>query len=104
MTTLIAVLLNALRLKDLLIERKTALKMIAKIEKSEAVDDIAGILEVSDGIMVTRGNLGVGMDPEKAALIQENSIHRCNQAGKPVTTATQMLESMVATDPFFEVH
>lgn len=88
---------DVLRLKDLLIERKAALKVIAKIEKPEAVADIAGILQVSDGIMVARGDLGVEMDPEKVPLIQKNIIRRCNQAGKPVITATQMLESMVGS-------
>jgi pyruvate kinase len=88
---------DVLQLKNLLMDRKADLKIIAKIEKPEAVEDFAGILQVSDGIMVARGDLGVEMAPEKVPLIQKSIIRQCNQVGKPVITATQMLESMVRT-------
>ena len=86
---------DVLELQNVLFEEKSTLHVIAKIEKPQAVENFSSILEVAHGIMVARGDLGVEMSPEKVPLIQKRIIRECNQAGKPVITATQMLESMI---------
>lgn len=71
--------------------------IIAKIERAGALDQIDGILEATDGVMVARGDLGVEIPIERIAAVQKNLTKKANLLGKPVITATQMLESMTAT-------
>lgn len=74
-------------------------KVIAKIEKPQALNELDRILEVSDGVMVARGDLGVELDPEKVPLAQKEIISKANQFNKIVITATQMMDSMI-NNPF----
>lgn len=70
--------------------------LIAKLEKPEAMDDLDAILDLVDGVMVARGDLGVELPPERVPALQKLIIRRANRRGRIVITATQMLESMVA--------
>ncbi len=69
--------------------------VIAKLEKPQAIENLESILEIADGVMVARGDLGVEMPPEKVPAIQKHVIRRAAEYRKPVITATQMLESMI---------
>ena len=74
---------------------KSDVWIVAKLEKPQAVEHLDSILEVADGIMVARGDLGVEVPPEKVPAIQKHIIRRAAEYRKPVITATQMLESMI---------
>jgi pyruvate kinase len=69
--------------------------IIAKIEKSEAIEHVDAIIDTADGLMIARGDLGVEMDVAQVPIIQKDLIRRCHTAGKPVIVATQMLQSMI---------
>lgn len=82
-------------LRELMQQCGRVVPIIAKIEKHEALENIEAIIAVSDGLMVARGDLAVETALERVPLVQKNLIEKCNQLGKPVITATQMLKSMV---------
>ncbi|HEY0192549.1 MAG TPA: pyruvate kinase, partial [Kofleriaceae bacterium] len=81
--------------KRLLTADQVSIPVIAKIEKPQALDRLGDIIDVADGIMVARGDLGVELGPEKVPLWQKRMIAETNKRGKIVITATQMLESMI---------
>jgi len=83
------------RVKSFIKERNGFARVLAKIEKHEALEDIENIVAAADGIMVARGDLGIEVPIAKVPLIQKDLIARCNRVSKPVITATQMLESMI---------
>jgi len=85
---------DLLDIKALLKRRGSDIPVVAKIEKPEAVENLAGILVQADAVMVARGDLGVEMEPELVPTIQKDIIARCREKNKPVITATQMLETM----------
>ena len=70
-------------------------RIIAKIEKPEALEDLEGILEETDAVMIARGDLGVEIPKQEVPLVQKDIIQRCMHMGKPVIVATQMMESMI---------
>ncbi|WP_368503573.1 pyruvate kinase [Alkalihalophilus sp. As8PL] len=86
---------DVLEIRELLEQHQaTDIQIIPKIENQEGVDNINEILEVSDGLMVARGDLGVEIPAEEVPLVQKDLIKKCNAVAKPVITATQMLDSM----------
>lgn len=86
------------KLKRILKNKKAAIKVMAKIEKKEAVEDINAIINEADAVMIARGDLGVEVAIEEVPIIQKKVINKCMRRGKAVVTATQMLESMI-TNP-----
>ncbi|MEG1504472.1 MAG: pyruvate kinase, partial [Enterococcus sp.] len=86
---------DVLDIREILEEKNmTHVQIFPKIESQEGIDNIDEIIKVSDGIMIARGDMGVEIAPELVPMVQKRIIKKCNFAGKPVITATQMLESM----------
>ncbi len=85
---------DIVKLRELIAAHHAEAGIIAKIETQQAVDDLDAIIASADGIMVARGDLAVEVPKEEVPLIQKTIIRKCNAAGKPVITATQMLDSM----------
>ena len=86
---------DLIELKNLLVERgREDIKIVAKIESPEGVNNMDEILDISNAVLVARGDLGVEVDLEDVPFIQKQIIKKCNIAGKPVIVATHMLESM----------
>jgi pyruvate kinase len=88
---------DIIELKEIIASRGKTAKVIAKIEKPEAIANIDAIIAASDAVMVARGDLGVEMPMEEVPLLQKMIVNKCRAASKPVIVATQMLESMITT-------
>jgi len=86
---------DVVELKEILKKKKSKAMVISKIETEEAIENLDDIIDASDGIMIARGDLAIEIPAEKVPLIQKRIIETCNALGKPVITATQMLESMI---------
>lgn len=86
---------DILNLKEWLNKNGKSIPIISKIEKKEACDNLDSILKAADGVMIARGDLGVELSPQEVPVIQKEIITKCNEIGKLVITATQMLESMI---------
>ena len=85
---------DVMQLREIINGSMSNIKLISKLEKPEAMDNLDEIIDASDGVMVARGDLGVEMAPEDVPMLQKRIISRANALGKMVITATQMLESM----------
>lgn len=88
---------DIIELKKIIADYGSTARVIAKIEKPEAIENIDEIIAVTDGVMVARGDLGVEMPMEEVPLLQKMIVQKCRAASKPVIIATQMLESMITT-------
>jgi pyruvate kinase len=86
---------DVLRVGEILEDLGADVPLIAKIERAGAVENLGGIVEAADGVMVARGDLGVECPMEDVPMIQKRIIRRCRETGSPVITATEMLDSMV---------
>jgi pyruvate kinase len=86
---------DVLEVKSLLHQMRVNIPIVSKIEKPEALDNMEAIIEISDAIMIARGDMGVEVGNHLVPSIQKRMITACNELGKPIITATQMLESMI---------
>ena len=86
---------DIVELREILKKAKSQAKIIAKVETPQAIKNIDEIISLADGVMVARGDLAIEVPAEKVPALQKMIIKKCNEAGKPVITATQMLESMI---------
>lgn len=82
-------------MRSILDSKKSAARIVAKIEKPEALSNIDDIITATDAVMVARGDLGVEIWMEEVPMVQKMLVEKCNKAGKPVIVATQMMESMI---------
>src|SRR5690606_5561186 len=82
-------------LRDILDSRESECRIVAKIEKPEALNNIDEIISATDAVMVARGDLGVEIWLEEVPMVQKMLVEKCNRAGKPVIVATQMMASTI---------
>lgn len=88
---------DILQCKKIIADKGKSARVIAKIEKPEAIENIDSIISATDGVMVARGDLGVELPMEQVPILQKMIVQKCRDAAKPVIIATQMLESMIVT-------